>query len=475
MRILRTSFLVRLSVVTLFLIGLLPGQSAVLAQDSETSHTNEDHNVTIEWTDAWLVNIPPDVNGTVIGLEQASSIFVTIAMIDSSIMPPEDGVWMLYQEGEEIVADNSSDDPPSASWLYEGTGILQYSEAYLVNDGNTTLIFSLASVPVMQATGVELVQSEITINGLPPLTGAILEDQGVPEDLTGVGTAEAATPTTETPDATAEATEETTRSTRTTRDTTDTPDATAEATEESTRSTRSTRGTSETPDATEEATEETTRTTRTTRGTSETPAETGEATEEPREVTRTPRTGSDTAETPEVTEESVETPTEESTLSQQMDTFTGPVYGYTVSFDPNIWLVEDTIDSPPVDGVRLDSETSTVFLIGTSEYGADPVGCLVAEDNRYKLGTTSISDWEVATGGDGQPLWFESDALAWGVFTYTFTSSSGEEVEFVDYISCETIPGQDAVLIVQLTSLPDSYNDNLDAVLDILDTLEFQP
>ena len=61
------------------------------------------------------------------------------------------------------------------------------------------------------------------------------------------------------------------------------------------------------------------------------------------------------------------------------------------------------------------------------------------------------------------------------MFSYTFHSSTGTDVEFVDYISCETIPGEDAVLIVQMTSFPDDYNDNLDDVLDILDTLEFQP
>lgn len=477
MRIFRTSILVRLSVAALFLLGFLPGQM-VAAQTDENSHTNELHDITITWTDAWEATIPPDVNGTMVSLEQANSVFLAIAMIDSSALPPEEAVWLLYQDSYEIVEDNSTNDPPSVSWNVEGTGILQYAEAYTVDDGSTTVIVSLSTVPIMQQTGIELVQSEVTINGNPPLTGSILGDTGEPEDLTGDATAEPETRSTRTtrgsagtPEETAVATEETTRSTRSTRGTLETPEATEEATEEATRTTRSTRGSSETP----EATEESTRSTRTTRGTSETPEATEEATEEGTGITRTPRTGSDTAETPEPTEEVIAEPTEESTLSQQMDTFTGSVYGYTVSFNPNLWFVEDVVDAPPIDGVRLDGDTSTVFIIGTNEYGADPVGCLIAEDALNGSGSDRISNWEVATGGDGQPLWFESDSLAWGVFTYTFTSSSGDEVEFVDYISCETIPGQDAVLIVQLTSLPDQYNDNLDAVLDILDTLEFQP
>lgn len=475
MRRSRTSFLGRLTIVALFLIGFMPGQLAVAAQDAENSHTNEIHNITITWTDAWEATIPADTNGTLVSLDQANSIFVVIAMIDSATMPPEEGVWLLYQDNDEIVEDNSTADPPSISWMVEGTGILQYAEAYTTEDGSATIIVSLYTVPIMQRTGIDVAQSEVTINGNPPLTGSILGDSDEPEDLTGQATAVSETRSTrstrgstETPEATEASTEEASRTTRSTRGSTETPDATSEATEETTRSTRTTRGSSDTPEATEEAT----RSTRTTRGTDETP----EATEEGGNIiTRTPRTGGGGAETPEPTEDVGAEPTEESTLSQQMDTFTGPVYGYTVSFDPNIWLVEDEIDAPPVDGVRLDGDTSTVFLIGTNEYGADPVGCLNAENDRYSAGSERISNWETAIGGDGEPLWFESDTLAWGVFIYTFTSSSGEEVEFVDYISCETIPDQDAVLIVQLTSLPDDYNDNLDAVLDILDTLEFQP
>lgn len=454
MRIFCTMFLTRLSIATIFLIGLLPVSVATAAQNPETSHENPEYGVTIEWTDAWVAEIPADAEGTIVVLDQASTINLFVVMFDSASLPPEDGVWLFYDDTSEILEDNSTDATPSASWTVEGTGIVQYAESYTVNDGDTTMIVSFQSVPVMQSTAIELIQSEVTINGQPPLTGAILGNTGDPDDLTGVATPEGES-----------------RTSRTTRGTSETPEATGEATAETTRTSRTTRGSDQTPEATETA--DATEVSRTTRGSSETP-ETTDPTEEPEDtsvVTRTPRTGSGTVTDQDATPE----PTEESSLSLQPDTFTSTVYGFSINWNPNVWQMADTVETGSVDGVRLDGESGTVFFIGTAQYGSDPVGCLIGEEEYYGTSSDQISNWEAAIGADGQPLRQESDDLAWGVFRYTFTSSSGSEVEFVDYISCETIPGQDAVLMVQLTSLPDQYNDNLDAVLDILDTLEFQP
>lgn len=467
MRSIRNSYIIRLTVVALFLLGILPGQPILAAQGSDTTVVNEEHNLTITWDETWRANIPPDANNTIISLDRDNTVFVNIAIMDSSIMTPEEAIWMLFQENDELIEDNSSADPATIVFGIEDVGIHYYAQSYTVNDGDTTLFIAMGTVPIMQQTGFEIVEAELAINGEP----LFRDSAGDPEDLTGISTPETGTPISgsgETPEATPEATESTSRSGRTTRGTTETPEATEE-------SLRTTRGSSETPEVTEtvEATEQATRTSRTTRGTAETPEPTevveptAEATDEPGGITRTPRNGSGTTETPEATE----VPTDPS----ESGSFTGPVYGYTIEYDPNLWQEADRLESASIDGIRLDSETGTAFFIGTDEYGVDPVGCLVGEDARYSAGAERISSWDVATGADGEPLWYESDELAWGVFAYTFTTSSGEEVEFVDYISCETIPGQDAVLIVQLTSLPDEYNTNLDLVLDILETIQFQP
>lgn len=185
---------------------------------------------------------------------------------------------------------------------------------------------------------------------------------------------------------------------------------------------------------------------------------------EPTGISRTPRSGSGEQETPEPTTPAV---------SQAMESYTGPVYGYTVSYDPNVWQLGAEIHEGSVDGIRLVRDTSTFTIWAWDSYGNDPVLCLDGEAEYYATQVASITNWEPAMGADGQPLRYESDTLAWGVFNLTYTNDSGETYPLVDYISCEPIPGQDALLIVLLSSETAAYNTELNYALDVLDTLQF--
>ncbi len=189
------------------------------------------------------------------------------------------------------------------------------------------------------------------------------------------------------------------------------------------------------------------------------------AQEDDTEITRTPRTGN-------TTDETAEDPQDEP-ASQPAGTYTGPVYGYSVEYDPDVWALDSEIQEGTVDGVRLFRDNSTFTIWAWDAYGSDPVACLDGESEYYSTQTAAISDWEPAIGQDGEPLRYESDNLAWGVFNLNYTYASGETSPLVDYISCEPIPGQDAVLIVLLSSNPGAYNTELDHALDVLDTLEF--
>lgn len=185
------------------------------------------------------------------------------------------------------------------------------------------------------------------------------------------------------------------------------------------------------------------------------------------EITRTPRTGN-------TTDEDAEEPAEEPAPQTQSEGgYTGPVYGYSIEYDPDVWTLDAEIQEGNVDGVRLYSDTSTYTIWAWDAYGNDPLMCLEGEVEYYSTQVDSISNWEPALDDNGDLLRYESDNLAWGVFDLTYTSSSGNSSPLVDYISCEPIPGQDAVLIVLLSSDPDTYNSELDHALDVLDTLQF--
>lgn len=411
MRTILSSAIARIAVTAMFLVALLPGSSTAVAQSADTSYTDEDHGVTIGWTEQWEAELPT-VDSPILSLMRDSSVFVLISILDGQAVSPEDAVWFMYQEGDEVVEDRSTETPPHLVVNLVDVGMVYTVEAYSLNDGDTTVLVSVGTVPVLQSSAVDIAQEDITINGLPVMTG---QPHGEAVDLTGDATPESQS-----------------RTSRTSRDTTETTEATAEATAETERVSRTSRETAETPVAAEPPTEEPT------------------------------------------TEATVE-PTEDVVVSNEPGAYTGSVWGYTFTYDTDLWEESSTYDSSTYDGLRLDGESSTVAFMGISTYGDDPVACLTGEDEYFGADSESISNWEIATDANGDPLWYESDELAWGVFSYTFHSSTGTDVEFVDYISCETIPGEDAVLIVQMTSFPDDYNDNLDDVLDILDTLEFQP
>lgn len=183
------------------------------------------------------------------------------------------------------------------------------------------------------------------------------------------------------------------------------------------------------------------------------------------EITRTPRTGNTTEEEPEEPQEEV--------VSQPEGSYTGPVYGYSIEYDPAVWTLDTEIQEGHVDGIRLFRDDSTFTIWAWDAYGNDPLVCLDGEAEYYSTELDSISDWEPALDANGDPLRYESDNLAWGVFDLNYTSSTGTSGPLVDYISCEPIPGHDAVLIVLLSSNPDSYNTELNHALDVLDTLQF--
>lgn len=153
--------------------------------------------------------------------------------------------------------------------------------------------------------------------------------------------------------------------------------------------------------------------------------------------------------------------------------FTGPVYGYTVSYDPDVWGLGHEIYEGSVDGVQLMRDNSTFTIWAWEAYGSDPVVCLDGEVDYYSNVDEYFSEWETALGADGQPLRFESDDLAWGVFHSTYTDDFGESYPQVHFFSCQPIPGQDASLMMQLFADPEAYNEELDHALDVMETLQF--
>lgn len=418
--------LARCVVVCMVISAMLPGAS--FAQDSANSYTYEDLDVTVEWSDQWKLGFS---ESGILALSSQQAINAIVSVVPAASFSLEEAVFLVADADQsEILEDNSADEPASILFRFDGDVTHGLSNAYYVNDGEAIVIVTLSTAPALISGGIDAANDGITVNGEPIL--------GFLDDSSSISTGDG-TPVVDAPPA----------------------DETPEATEESTRTTRSSRGSSSgqvTPEATEDS---------------------EDATAEATVGTRSSRGNTAGQETPEATDEATAAATEESTTGESSledGIYVSENWQYQISWDTEIWqLADEDSDGPSPNGITLTNGDSLLIVTGTDLYGSDPAACLSGENAYYGSESSSITEWDFALDANGDPLTHEGDDLAWGVFSYTFTSSEGNEVAFVDYISCETIPGQDGLLMVHLISVEEMYNTNLDLTLDILDTLKFQP
>lgn len=181
-------------------------------------------------------------------------------------------------------------------------------------------------------------------------------------------------------------------------------------------------------------------------------------------------TGEATAESTSIRSSRAATPeaTTQVVTDDGLISFTGPVFGYTIQYDGGIWSEDTVFQDDNLDGIRLNGDNAVLTVWAWNGYGADPEACLQGEAEFYATEVDSITNWVVATGADGNSLEYFGEDLSWGVYTLKY-----DDTALVDYISCQPIPGHDAVLITLLSSYPDTYNDALDAGLDVTDTVQF--
>jgi hypothetical protein len=146
--------------------------------------------------------------------------------------------------------------------------------------------------------------------------------------------------------------------------------------------------------------------------------------------------------------------------------YSGTLHGYTFQVDE--------IESDESDGLKLETATGTLTIWSWLHYGADPVACLDGEADFYGTQDENIEDWTPAEDANGDPIRYETEDYAYGVYTLTYTDpEDGETSERVDYIECRSIPGEDATVIIVGSSTPELYNDHLDTVLDVAETITF--
>jgi hypothetical protein len=120
--------------------------------------------------------------------------------------------------------------------------------------------------------------------------------------------------------------------------------------------------------------------------------------------------------------------------SDSRRTYTSPSYGYTLTYDPTIWIKSREISQPvetgPLDLLDLHNKVSVVTLIGeTGPPNFDAVSLCEARVGQYAA-ETKVSGLAVREQG-------ESDAARASVtIEYTYTADDGQEYDWRTRIDC---------------------------------------
>jgi hypothetical protein len=153
------------------------------------------------------------------------------------------------------------------------------------------------------------------------------------------------------------------------------------------------------------------------------------------------------------------------------DAYQSPTYGYTLEWDPDVWEATTADSEDEGDTLVLTSRRSNLYFWAGTGYYPDPNDCL--EDMADFMSTDEgVDDWEPLEDGDGEPVAGKRRGRAWAAFTLTYTTEDGDEYENANYIECRTLDEGEATLVIIHITSQDAYEDEAEAVAEVLDTIE---
>lgn len=149
--------------------------------------------------------------------------------------------------------------------------------------------------------------------------------------------------------------------------------------------------------------------------------------------------------------------------------YTSPEFGYSVSWDET-WSVSDETSDPGVDTLTITNGDSNLAFIAFAS-DQDAGSCLDEEYETYES-NPSYSDVQIAQSADGGDLAGVNGDVVWSVIWFTFTANDGSTSDITAYIECRPIVEGESLLLVRLFTLFDSYNDQIDLVLEVINTID---
>lgn len=151
------------------------------------------------------------------------------------------------------------------------------------------------------------------------------------------------------------------------------------------------------------------------------------------------------------------------------NSYVSPTFEWSISWDET-WTVTDESSEDGYDLLQLSDGLSEVLFSSYEAYNGDPVQCV--EDKLELLEEVEgISDVEIGTDRNGDPLEGVDDTGAYAVFTFTFNPEGDDPYQMVEYNDCRTLVEGEAVLDISQITLREAYNDATPKLQDLLDNL----
>lgn len=140
------------------------------------------------------------------------------------------------------------------------------------------------------------------------------------------------------------------------------------------------------------------------------------------------------------------------------NTWIGPTWGVTVTWDPAVWHVEDEYLTRGFDGFQLGTQFSSAFIESFDGFEGKPDLCLAsaAQEIRDRDREHVI---EVAPL-DGPPLPTEEDSgNARQLYGVTYLFDDGSTARAIEFLECRTLVPGASVLRLTWQALAPSFND----------------
>ncbi len=147
------------------------------------------------------------------------------------------------------------------------------------------------------------------------------------------------------------------------------------------------------------------------------------------------------------------------------NTFTGPNFGWSVEWDEDDWTFETEDNSGGSDFLQLSTVEEPFalaqFFAGPG-FDGDPDDCVAGYEDSL-AGRESNSD--VAEADEFELPETPDDGAA-AIYSYVAALDSGD-FDLVEYVSCQTVVEDEAVLVFSVTTTPNVFEDLIPVIDDL--------